>query len=90
MARIYVNAGKADGFFAGNLIELLNKNIDGQRVDVGRIDLLPGYTLFDVKKGDARRVTGAITGTEFFGKRLFSEIADKEKDYAKASKRKKK
>ncbi|MDE5643751.1 MAG: DEAD/DEAH box helicase [Muribaculaceae bacterium] len=88
MARIYVNAGKADGFFAGNLIDLLNKNIQGQRVDVGRIDLLPGYTLFDVRKGDARRVTGALSGLEFFGKRLYSEVADKDKDYAKASKRK--
>ncbi|MDE6097599.1 MAG: DEAD/DEAH box helicase [Muribaculaceae bacterium] len=88
MARVYVNAGKADGFFAGNLIEILNKSIQGHRVDVGRIDLLPGYTLFDVRKGDARRVTEAITGNDFFGKRLYSEIADKDKDYAKASKRK--
>lgn len=90
MARIYVNAGKADGFFAGNLIDLLNKNIHGQRVDVGRIDLLPGYALFDVKKGDAHRVTQALSGADFFGKRLYSEIAEKDKDYAKASKRKKK
>ncbi len=45
MARIYVNVGKADGFFAGNLIELLNKNVAGSRVDVGRIDLLPSYSL---------------------------------------------
>ncbi|MDE7427092.1 MAG: DEAD/DEAH box helicase [Muribaculaceae bacterium] len=88
MARIYVNVGKADGFFAGNLIELLNKNIHGQRVDVGRIDLLPGYSLFDVKKGDAHRVVSALKGAEFFGKHLYSEIADADKDYAKASKRK--
>lgn len=88
MARIYVNVGKADGFYAGNLIDLLNKNIHGQRVDVGRIDLMPGYSLFDVKKGDAHRVVSALKGAEFFGKHLFSEIADAEKDYSKASKRK--
>lgn len=40
MARIYINVGKADGFYAGNLIDMLNKNVHGQRVDVGRIDLL--------------------------------------------------
>ena len=88
MARIYVNAGKADGFFAGNLIELLNKNIAGHRVDVGRIDLLPSYSLFDVRKADAGRVVSAIKGLEFFGKRLYSEIADPDRDYAHASGRK--
>jgi ATP-dependent RNA helicase DeaD len=90
MARIYVNAGKADGFFAGNLIDLLNHSIPGQRVDVGRIDLLPSYSLFDVKKGDAARVVGALKGSDFFGKRLYSEIADPDKDYGKASTRKNK
>ncbi len=90
MARIYVNVGKADGFFAGNLIDMLNKNIPGHRVDVGRIDLLPNYSLFDVRKGDASRVVAALKGLDFFGKRIFSEIADKDRDYASASARKEK
>ncbi|MCD8387811.1 MAG: DEAD/DEAH box helicase [Bacteroidales bacterium] len=81
MSRIYVNVGKNDGFFAGNLIELLNKNVPGKRVDVGRIDLLPGYTLFDVPDADARRVVQALKGSNFFDKHLFSEIADPDKDY---------
>ncbi len=88
MARIYINAGKDDGFYAGNLIDMLNKNVHGQRVDVGRIDLMPGYSLFDVKKGDAHRVVSALKGLEFFGKRIFSEIADTERDYAASSTRK--
>lgn len=90
MARIYVNAGKSDGFYAGNLIDALNKNIPGGRVDVGRIDLMPGYSLFDVPKGDAAKVVGALKGSEFMGKRLFSEIASADKDYAHSSERKKK
>lgn len=88
MARIYINVGKSDGFYAGNLIEMLNKNITGARVDVGRIDLLPSYSLFDIKKGDANRVVAALKGLEFFGKRVYSEIADPERDYARASGRK--
>jgi ATP-dependent RNA helicase DeaD len=89
MARIYVNAGKNDGFFAGNLIDILNRTIKGQRVDVGRIDLMPGYSLFDVKKGDARRVVDALAGFDFVGSKLYAEIADPEKDYTHASRRKK-
>ena len=90
MARIYINVGKGDGFYAGNLIEMLNKNISGPRVDVGRIDLLPGYSLFDIKKGDAHRVVSALKGLDFFGKRIYSEIADPERDYAHSSDRKSK
>lgn len=90
MARIYVNAGKNDGFYAGNLIDLLNHTVQGQRVDVGRIDLMPGYSLFDVRKADAARVVGALKGADFLGKRLYSEIADADKDYARAAGRRSK
>ncbi len=89
MERIYVNLGKGDGFFAGNLIELLNHNVGGKRVDVGRIDLLPHYSLFDVKKADARRVVEGLRGADWMGDRVYSEIADKDKDYARAASRRK-
>ena len=90
MERIYVNVGKNDGFFAGNLIDMLNKTVPGKRVDVGRIDLLPGYSLFDVRRADAQRVVAALKGNDFMGKRLYSEVADKDKDYARTSDRRKK
>lgn len=90
MARIYVNAGKADGFFAGNLIDILNHQISGERVDVGRIDLLPRYSLFDVKKSDAHRVVQGLSGLDFVGKRLVSEIADPSKNYDRLSSRRSK
>ena len=90
MERIYINVGKNNGFYAGNLIEMLNHEIKGPRVDVGRIDLMPGYSLFDVKSGDARRVVDALTGADFLGRRIFSEVAKEGKDYAKAAARKSK
>lgn len=90
MERIYVNAGKNDGFYAGNLIDILNHAVQGPRVDVGRIDLMRSYSLFDVKKADARRVVQALTGFDFVGSKLHAEIADPEKDYSRASVRRKK
>lgn len=83
--RIFINAGKADGFFAANLIDLLNKNVRNTRVDVGRIDLLPGYSLFDVKKTDAQKVISALKNVDFYGKRIYAEIADLDKDYTKSN-----
>ena len=80
--RVYINAGKADGFFAADLIGLINETVQGERIEVGRIDLMPGYSLFDVRKGDGQRVATALRNSDFFGKRLYSEIADPNKDYA--------
>lgn len=87
MERIYVNLGKADGFYAGNLIDMLNHTVEGKRVDVGRIDLFANYSLFDVEKGAARRVVGSLKGAEFYGKRVYAEVADHDKDYAHAERR---
>ncbi len=88
MARMYVSVGKRDGFYAGNLIDMLNHLVPGQRVDVGRIDLLPTYTLFDVRKADAGRIAAALKGAEFFGKRLHCEQADADKDYSRLNAKK--
>ena len=85
--RIYVNAGKNDGFFPARLIDTLNQNMDG-RVDVGRIDLFPSYALFDVKKGEAHRTVAALKNARYFGKRLYAEVADPDRDYAHSSERK--
>ena len=88
MSRLYINLGKRDGFYAGNLIELINKNVLGQRVDVGRIDLMPSYSLFDVKKSDSRRIVESLTGSDFMTKRVYCEVAEQGKDYDRASARK--
>lgn len=84
--RVFINAGKADGFFAPNLIQLINENTHGERVNLGRIDLLTNYSLFDVKAGEANRIVKALKNADFFGKRLYLEIADLHKDYASENK----
>ena len=79
--RLMVNIGKASGFFPGNLMEMVNKNVVGPKPVIGRIDLMPGYTLFDVRKDDAHRVIAALKNVEFFGQRIRCEQAT-DRDYA--------
>ena len=82
MERLMVNVGKAQGFFPGNLMEMINRNVSGGgKPEIGRIDLLPDYTLFDVRKEDARRIVDALKGSDFFGIRLRPEVAT-DRDYA--------
>ena len=79
--RLMVNIGKSAGFFPGNLMELVNKNVAGPKPEIGRIDLMPGYTLFDVRKGDSKRVLDALRHAEFFGDRIHAEVAEEGRDY---------
>lgn len=79
--RLMIDIGKASGFFPGNLMELINKNVVGSKPDIGRIDLLPDYTLFDVRKDDAQRVLAALRHADFFGQPVNAEIAT-DRDYA--------
>ncbi len=79
--RLMVNIGKGQGFFPGNLMELINSGIVGAKPEVGRIDLLPDYTLFDVRKNDARRVIDALRNADFFGERVRAEVAT-DRDYS--------
>lgn len=79
--RLMVDIGKGSGFFPGNLMELINKNVSGPKPEIGRIDLLPDYTLFDVRKEDARRVLDALRHADFYGQPVNGEIAT-DRDYS--------
>ena len=80
--RVFINVGKSHGFYAPDLIRLINATEGGKNVGIGRIDLLTNYSLFDVRHGEAQGVIKALRNSEFFGKRLYLEIADANKDYA--------
>ncbi|MDE6291631.1 MAG: DEAD/DEAH box helicase, partial [Muribaculaceae bacterium] len=83
--RLMVNIGKAAGFFPGNLMELINRSVVGAKPEIGRIDLLPEYTLFDVRKKDARRVVDALRNSDFFGRKVRAEFAT-DRDYSREAK----
>ncbi len=83
--RLMVNIGKAQGFFPGNLMELINRSVVGAKPEIGRIDLMPEYTLFDVRKKDARKVVDALRNADFFGRKVKAEFAT-DRDYSREAK----
>ena len=85
MERIVINAGKSQGLFPGTLMDLINRNVEGKKPDIGRIDLMNDYSLFDVDKADAARLISSLNGINFFGTRLKLEKAT-DRDYAAAGK----
>ena len=86
MERIMINAGKSQGLFPGTLMDLINRNMEGRKPDIGRIDLMNDYALFDVNKNDAQKVISSLNGINFFGTRLRLEKATM-RDYESAGRR---
>ena len=79
-ARLFVNQGRASGCFPANLIELINNNVPGH-INIGRIDLFADYSLIDVEEKAAQKVIAALKHADFFGNRVYAEIANPDKKY---------
>jgi ATP-dependent RNA helicase DeaD len=73
--RLFVNLGKADGFYPGEVMQFLNKHIKG-RQEVGHIDLLSKFSYIEVPEEDADRVMRAINGTTYKGREVRCNDAD--------------
>lgn len=76
MARLFINFGKLDGMYPNKLIELINKCVPG-RVKIGKIDLLPKFSFFDVDEHEAHDVVEGMNRYEVDGRRISVEFADK-------------
>jgi len=66
-ARLFINLGKRDGFYPGELMQTLNRYVGG-RQEVGHIDLLDTISYFEVPEKDALKVSTQLTGIRFKGR----------------------
>lgn len=65
--RLFLNLGKADGFYPGEVMQFINKNVNG-RQDIGHIDLLNKISYIEVPEKDADKVMTALNGADFKGR----------------------
>lgn len=73
--RFFLNAGKTDGIFATQIIELINKNLKHERVEIGRIDLMQNFSFFEVAEKQANAVLKALSKSSIKGRKVVVEIA---------------
>ena len=62
--KLFINLGKKDGFYPGELMQFLNKYVHGH-VAVGHIDLLQTMSYFEVPEEDAERVIKYVNGQTY-------------------------
>ena len=67
--RLFINLGKRDGFYPGELMQMLNRFVGG-RQEVGHIDLLDTISYFEVPEKDAKKVMIQLTGIRFKGRQV--------------------
>ncbi|MDH8702432.1 ATP-dependent RNA helicase DeaD [Dysgonomonadaceae bacterium PH5-43] len=68
--RLFINVGRVDGFSVHNLIGLLNDNISGKKVDLGKIDLMSKFSFFEVREKEKDRVIQNLDGVEMEGRTI--------------------
>ena len=73
--RLFINLGKRDGFYPGELMQTLNRFVGG-RQEVGHIDLLDTIAYFEVPEKDAKKVMIQLTGIRHKGKTVRCNDAD--------------
>jgi ATP-dependent RNA helicase DeaD len=73
--RLFINLGKTDGFYPGEVMQFLNKHIHG-RQEVGHIDLLSKFSYIEVPGRDAVKVMKALNGVRYKGREVRCNDAD--------------
>ena len=67
--RLFINLGKADGFYPGEVMQFINKHVSG-RQEVGHIDLLSKFSYIEVPEQDAELVMQSLDGTTYKGREV--------------------
>ncbi|MCI5506387.1 MAG: DEAD/DEAH box helicase [Prevotella sp.] len=81
--RLFINLGKDDGFYPGEVMQYINKHVEG-RQEVGHIDLLGKFSYIEVPESDAQKVMSALDGTRYKGREVRCNDAE-EKGHGRAA-----
>ncbi len=90
-AKLFINLGKMDGFYPGEVMQYLNKHVQGRQA-VGHIELLRNISYIEVPEHDAQKVMEALNGTYYKNREVRCNRADGgggKKNYAKLEKKSK-
>lgn len=74
--RLFLNVGKSDGVYANQIIELINRSLKKERIQIGRIDLMQNFSFFEVNESQAEMVIKALNKTKYNGRKILVEMAE--------------
>lgn len=74
-SRLFINLGKRDNFFAREIISIINRYVKG-KVEVGRIDLTPNCSFFEVPEESAQLVMQKLARAKVGHRQVVVDYAD--------------
>jgi len=74
MARLFINAGEADGFRAGDFVGAVTGHAGLSGRDVGRVEVRDRHSLVEVPEAVAAAVATRITGVTIKGRQLVARL----------------
>lgn len=74
--RLCMSAGRRQGYTVPQVIGMLNKNVPGRKIDLGKIDLQNNLTFIDVDEREAKRVVTAFDNVQDKGQDVSLRIYD--------------
>ncbi|MDX9941523.1 MAG: DEAD/DEAH box helicase [Bacteroidales bacterium] len=76
--RLFINLGKMDGLYPKELIGLVNDNTRGERINLGRIDLMREFSFFEVENQQVKTLIKSMKNSTFRNRRVDVTIANPE------------
>lgn len=73
--RFHINLGTKDNMNPANLMGLINESLSKRDVEIGKIELMNTFAFFELDSDYADKLSGALKGTDYAGKKVDLTIA---------------
>ncbi len=74
-SRFFFNMGKKNGIGKRTIIDMINQNMPGKNIEIGSIEVLKGFSFFEVDKRFENDVLKAFKDAKYKGQRIGIDIA---------------
>ena len=76
-ARLFINLGKRDNFYAREIINLVNRHVRNSKIEIGRIDLTNNCSFFEVPEEDAALVLSKMKRVKVGDRKVVVDMAER-------------
>lgn len=77
-SRFFINLGSAHNVNVATLLGYLNRNIKGQKIEIGKVDIMKKFSFFEMDKNFENEVLTSFKNANFDGKEVTVEVSKPE------------
>jgi ATP-dependent RNA helicase DeaD len=78
-SRFFFSLGKKNGISKRTIIDMINQQMPGKSVEIGGIEVLKGFSFFEVDSRYEKEISKAFKNARYKGQRVGIELASKKK-----------